>query len=393
MGRIISKISLSLIVFCIIFCSIFCPSNYKAAVNDVFTTSGSNVSFSVTQDYTTAKNIVSITDPVTISDNGDDVEYIQYKNIIGLYDTGKTVSEGSFLININSSISWSIPSSTRYYVPNVSLCLYTDRSASNGECVVLWSGTHEYTLDNIFDVGDNIKVGLLLTCDSYSKLSDSSGLTESTISGKVTYSISFVEYDMYNSYYQLFSILEEMLYQNDDLLAKLQEIDDNTDTVESKLSSLLTYVQNNYNKLTSIDSRIANIYTQLTSIYSKLDSINSGIGDINSELDTQTNILGSISSGVSNFYDAFLEYTGLGSSSTVPDAPDTSGVSNQIQMEQQLLGKDTSAAVNNLNITIDMSANGFIWSFIDGALQSNAIVFGGFISLLTIGFIKLFLGR
>lgn len=400
MGRKSIKHIISFLIVFVLLFGFFCPSTFFAATK-VYESFGDSTGSGTYNGHLYPDSAYVIPDSVyyaspSISDSIT-LNY-QFYYLIDGFPVPYDYFSIDFVVK-NFTVS-SIASSGVY---NYALCFGTETEFRNGDYHILctengttsisWSGESTVNID--YGLYSKVFFGIVFWCKSTSSVS-SSGTSNTfvpSVNMSFTYDVEVFGQDISSTYSTFYEYLTNIYYDQLDVLSVLQEINANTDTIEGKLSSLVTYVQNNYNKLVSIDTRIVNIYTQLTQIGTKLDKINTGIGDINSELNTQTGILGSISSGISNFYDKFLEYTGMGSDSSAPSAPNTSGVSSSIQMEQNLLNKDTSGAVNNLNIMVDISANSTIWDLITRALNTHVAVFGGFITLLSIGVIKLFFGR
>lgn len=71
--------------------------------------------------------------------------------------------------------------------------------------------------------------------------------------------------------------------------------------------------------------------------------------------------------------------------------PNTSN--DYTQNEQQLITEMNKANFTNVEIALDNNSNNFVWQTMTRLLESNALIMGLFISILSIGIIKLVLGR
>lgn len=61
--------------------------------------------------------------------------------------------------------------------------------------------------------------------------------------------------------------------------------------------------------------------------------------------------------------------------------------------ENNLLDEDSLSSINDITINIDSNSNEFVWSLITRMLNTHSLVFGLYITLLSLGLIKLVLNR
>lgn len=186
--------------------------------------------------------------------------------------------------------------------------------------------------------------------------------------GKVT----MVGYTVSDLTDEIYSVLTSIYSNNQLMLSKLNDIYSSLDTVESKLQSLVSLAQ-----------QVENNTDELEGL---LKTCNSYLSSIQSELEEQTTWLEKI-------YDALVEFLGLQGDDSVEEMPDDD-MDNMLQVEDELLG-DASAddLEDNLTVTIDVNSSDFIWDTINRLITSNSLVFGGFISILSLGIVALILGR
>lgn len=75
------------------------------------------------------------------------------------------------------------------------------------------------------------------------------------------------------------------------------------------------------------------------------------------------------------------------------ELPDNSSFNDYENAEGALIDKVNQADMSNLNIGIDVNASKWIWNTLTSFIESHSAVFAMFISILSIGIIKLALGR
>ena len=75
------------------------------------------------------------------------------------------------------------------------------------------------------------------------------------------------------------------------------------------------------------------------------------------------------------------------------ELPDDSNYDDYNKAQDSLTDKVKQADLSNINIGIDKNASSFVWDTLTSFLQSSSLVFSVFIAILSIGIIKLALGR
>lgn len=75
------------------------------------------------------------------------------------------------------------------------------------------------------------------------------------------------------------------------------------------------------------------------------------------------------------------------------ELPNTDSFDNYQESEGALLDKVKEANFDNLSIGMDLNSSNFVWNTLTSFIQSHSAVFGMFIAILSIGIIKLALGR
>lgn len=178
---------------------------------------------------------------------------------------------------------------------------------------------------------------------------------------------------------EIYVALQNIYSADSSMLSKLEQIYTSVDTVETKLQNLYTLANSQLTYLKEIDANT-------DELESLLRVSNSALADIKAELEEQTTWLEKI-------YDVLSEYFGIQGDDAVEEMPDQD-MDNMLQVEDELLG-DASAddLANDLSVTIDIDSSSFVWDLIDRLVTSNSVVFGGFISVLSLGIVALILRR
>lgn len=189
---------------------------------------------------------------------------------------------------------------------------------------------------------------------------------------------------------------EEMLLS--EFWAELEPYIDNLETIENvtltQIQALVTQAKNIYQEQLDQGVVLDSLYSVTNLVNANLDSIEDYLSSMDSELEKQTGILGSIFGTLSDLYDAFLQYTGLGSDKDVEEM-DTESVSDAIDLESNLIGAGPSSdqVAEDVTVEIDVNANAAIWDIINDALMIHPDVFGFVLSMLGLGVVALVLGR
>lgn len=85
--------------------------------------------------------------------------------------------------------------------------------------------------------------------------------------------------------------------------------------------------------------------------------------------------------------------TGPGLSEESKKPIDKDGINDYTDKEEAMINKNELDKINDIDIVIDTNSNTFIWDLITRILNTNTLVFGMVITILSIGLIKLLLNR
>lgn len=91
--------------------------------------------------------------------------------------------------------------------------------------------------------------------------------------------------------------------------------------------------------------------------------------------------------------ESFDEFKNTDIDDSNKELPDNSNFDDYEASEGELLDSISDVDMNSLNIGIDSNSSNFVWDTTTRLIQSHPAVFGMFISILSIGIIKLALGR
>lgn len=187
-----------------------------------------------------------------------------------------------------------------------------------------------------------------------------------------TYRFTVVPYSVQDLTDEIYWTLNDIYATNQSMLTKLEQIYTSVDTVETKLQSLVNIAQQ--------------IEDNTDELEGLLKTCNSYLASIQSELEEQTTWLEKI-------YAAIVEFLGIEGEDSVESMPDDD-MNNMLNIENELLGDASSDDLaNDLTVTIDNNSSGFIWDIINRLITSNSVLFGGVVSILSLGIVALILGR
>lgn len=131
------------------------------------------------------------------------------------------------------------------------------------------------------------------------------------------------------------------------------------------------------------DRIITSDETTRTQIIATINSLASSINGISSSINNQTTT-------INNNHDEIMD-TDI--DSTTKENVDTTSVDNYNDAEADIMDQVGEADLTSLSIGIDRGTSSTIWNLITRIIQSNAKIFGLFISILSIGIIKIALAR
>lgn len=121
-----------------------------------------------------------------------------------------------------------------------------------------------------------------------------------------------------------------------------------------------------------------------------LNQINSKLGTIISNEQATTNAINNQTQQQQNNHDELMDED---IDATSKQEVDQTQYNNYKNKEQQLMGVTSGTSLNDLNIGIDANTSSTIWQLITRIIQQNSKIFGLFISILSIGIIKIALTR
>lgn len=179
----------------------------------------------------------------------------------------------------------------------------------------------------------------------------------------------------------------------------------NADAVQfeqaNTIATLLKLISDNYQyiegiKLEQILYSFEDVCIYLDEMLTHIDSIDSALWQIDWFLESDMYI--SITSIEDALYLAniklqtIIDILNKSGESSFEELP-TQSVNDYKDKEDELLGKDTSAEKDALKVEIDTTASDTIWNIIEQFLASNALVFGLFIAMLSLGVVSMILNR
>lgn len=154
-----------------------------------------------------------------------------------------------------------------------------------------------------------------------------------------------------------------------------------TATTQSQIISRLEILQS---YTVSMNSQIRSDIAGLGS------SIATLVGNMESKQDTTNQKLDSVNSSINNNWNNFNN-TDLSNSDK--QAPNTQDYSSYQQAENNLFDQMSNADVNNVNIAIDSDSATWVWARLTEWLATNSMLMSFLVSMLSIGIIKMALGR
>lgn len=115
--------------------------------------------------------------------------------------------------------------------------------------------------------------------------------------------------------------------------------------------------------------------------------------NFNVSADPNTAILDGIQSGINGTNDRLDDILDSDISDQDKELPDDSSYQDYGDAEGQLKDKVSQADLTQLSIGMDAKSSSWVWDTLTSFIQSHTVVFGLFIGMLSIGIIKLALGR
>ena len=196
----------------------------------------------------------------------------------------------------------------------------------------------------------------------------------------------YILYDMsFSSIYMLYNTFSYGIYF--DILSVTIFPQSSTESLdfEASLKTLgLVSTLSNYS---------SNTTSLLTQTNSKLDGVNSNLNDLKSKQDQTNSKLDEANKKQDEANKKLDDMNNADISSEDKEQPDTSKYDDFKDTEDSLMDIAKQADMGSIDIGIDGNSSSFIWDTLTSFLKSHSSVFGMFIAILSIGIIKLALGR
>lgn len=154
-----------------------------------------------------------------------------------------------------------------------------------------------------------------------------------------------------------------------------------SDTVRVGLTSFFAYSEKSSDGVSPPPSANPVVFTM-----SYMTLFTDGDRSVVDSINKQTDAINNQTASIDAIKDADLD-------DSHKELPDTSKFDEYESAEGELLDKVGEADTSGLSIGIDVNSSNFVWTTLTNLIQSHAVVFGMFISILSIGVIKLALGR
>ena len=170
---------------------------------------------------------------------------------------------------------------------------------------------------------------------------------------------------------EVIGCLNNSAIADDYIMNKLYSLLKNTDTIESQLSDVLTWVK-------SIKSLLSDIEGDIDILLDKYDDL------IEEQKKSNT--------WLEKIWNALQEFLGLEGEESTEELEGKEESEELTEKEDELLNDD-SLSTDDLQLDLDTNSSGTIWSMVDRLVQSNEKVFTALISILTLGIVALILNR
>ena len=159
---------------------------------------------------------------------------------------------------------------------------------------------------------------------------------------------------------------------------------------ESYLNFRSTWGYNGYFTVQSFLWSDEDLSLDLSKFNSITNSINSATDSINSAIDGMTSAITGEQQATNDKLD---EIKDMDISEEDKELPDDSSYQDYNEAEGDLIDKVNSADMDSLDIAIDTDTSNFIWDTITDLFNSHPMIMSTIIAILSIGVIKLALGR
>lgn len=139
----------------------------------------------------------------------------------------------------------------------------------------------------------------------------------------------------------------------------------------------------------------------MSQINNDLNGIKNSLNNVNTSINGVTSAIGSASSDIINNQnqnqqqtnEKLDDITNMDISDKDKEMPDSSSYDDYNSTEQELLNKTKDTDLSILDIGIDTKSSSWVWDTLTSLLKSHSAIFGMVIAILSIGIIKLVLGR
>lgn len=143
----------------------------------------------------------------------------------------------------------------------------------------------------------------------------------------------------------------------------------------------------------NLSRQFANIENGLTSMTTGINNINNMIGSTNSKLDGVNSKLDGVGNKINDTNNKLDDINNQDINSSDKELPDDSKYQNYENKENELRGIINQADTSVVDISLDSNTNSFIWDSVVNFINTNTLVYGFYITILSIGVVKLVLGR
>lgn len=108
---------------------------------------------------------------------------------------------------------------------------------------------------------------------------------------------------------------------------------------------------------------------------------------------TNNDITGAIQNQTTEITNSIDNIKDMDMNESDKELPDNSSYQDYAGSQDELLEKAKDVDLNILDVGLDVQSSSWVWDTLSRLIQSNSVVFGLFIGILSIGIIKLILGR
>lgn len=123
-------------------------------------------------------------------------------------------------------------------------------------------------------------------------------------------------------------------------------------------------------------------------------NINNNINNVNNNISNMTQVITNrVGDLLSNTNAQFDRLVGMDINDNDKKLPDKSGIDDYNNTEGQLIDKIKDTDMSDLSLGINAKSSSFVWDNMTSFIQSHSKIFAFFIAILSIGVIKLALGR